>query len=271
VKYAFTGSASNVTIRGCVIQNYTSCNQCGAIWSRGDGWLITENEVRNNAFGGIDAGGNNTRVIHNNVHHNGQYGIAGGDGSNLLIENNDIAYNNTKHLDATFEAGGGKVTSITGVTWRNNRVHHNSGPGIWGDESVRNAVIEGNTVYDNGWAGIMFEISYDAVIRNNVVTNNGSCNVSGVMCDPRGAFWRVEILIFNFGLQSRQSVISGNTISGPNTLLLFLNQDRGAFSTWNWRAFSNGLTSSDWEFDCDTSDLSQSTCNAIGATINVTD
>ena len=266
-QYAFRGTAANVTVRGCIIQNYASCNQCGAVTSLGTGWLIEGNEIRNNAFGGVDGGGSNTVIRGNYVHHNGQYGIAGGDGSNLLIEGNEIAYNDTKHLDATFEAGGGKVTEANGVTWRNNNVYRNSGPGIWADESVSNAVIEGNTVSENGWAGIMVEISYNTTIRNNIVSNNSSCSVAGVTCDPRGDFWRVEVLIFNAGSQTIQSQISSNSISGPGLHLAFLNLDRASFRTWNWLVQGNGLSTGEWEFFCE----EVSNCNAVRATVTVVD
>lgn len=264
---AFIGSANNVTIRDCIIQNYNSPDQGGAIWSQGSGWLIQDNEIRNNRGGGIDAGGTNTRVVHNNVHHNGVFGIAGGDGSNLLIENNDIHWNNTRKVDGSFEAGGGKVTVVNGVTWRNNRVSHNSGPGIWCDESCRNVVMEGNVVWNNGWAGLMHEISYNAIIRNNTVSNNGSCSVTGVTCDPRGAFWRVEVLIFNAGLQGTQSQITGNTISGPNVHIFFLNHDRESWRTWNW--LITGNTYDTFDFECE--GPSSSNCMQVRNSVLVED
>lgn len=267
-QYAFRSAANNVTIQNCVIQNYNNPFNTGAVSPvEASGWTIQNNEIRNNSHGGVDLWGSNHRAIGNNVHHNGQFGIAGGEGSNILIEGNKINDNNTRRFDASFEAGGGKVTVANGITWRNNEVMRNSGPGIWCDESCRNVLIEGNTVRDNGWAGIMHEISYNAVIRNNTVSNNGSCSVAGVQCDPRGVFWRVEVLIYNAGLQNTQSVISGNTIGGPNIHIQFLNHDRESWRTWNWRIFGNTYDS--FDFECE--GPSSSNCTQVRNTVLVED
>lgn len=129
--------------------------------------------------------------------------------------------------------------------------------------------MEGNVVWNNGWAGLMHEISFNAVIRNNTVTNNGACNISGVVCDNRGAFWRVEVLIFNAGLQSIQSEITGNTLEGPNLHLLFLEHDRDNFHNWNWFVHDNVGVAGEWDFDCDTPDVSVATCNSVEDSIRV--
>jgi parallel beta-helix repeat protein len=56
---------------------------------------------------------------------------------------------------------------------RNNYVHDNEGPGLWTDINNISTLYEGNRVTDNYGPGISHEISYDAVIRNNVVEGNG--------------------------------------------------------------------------------------------------
>jgi parallel beta-helix repeat protein len=56
---------------------------------------------------------------------------------------------------------------------RGNYVHDNKGPGLWLDGNNIYALYEGNRVVDNYGPGIDHEISYDAVIRNNVVEGNG--------------------------------------------------------------------------------------------------
>ena len=266
VTYAFfVGSGkTNVTVRDCEITGYSSNLEAAVRYDAGSsGGLITNNYIHDNGAGGIDAGGNNHRVIGNRVERNGKYGIAGGDGENLLIELNEVHWNNSRHFDGTDEAGGGKVTVVDGVTWRNNKFSHNSGPGIWCDESCRGVVMEFNEVWNNGWA-VWHEISYDAQIRNNNIHDNARCNIAGVMCDPRGAFWLVELLIFNSGSQTIPSTITGNTITGPGGKVFFLNQDRDAFRTWNWTISNNGLSASDFDFECD----GISNCAQVQSSVN---
>jgi parallel beta-helix repeat protein len=58
-------------------------------------------------------------------------------------------------------------------------VHDNKGPGLWSDGDNINTSYEDNYVSNNGFEGIVYEISYDALIKNNVVVNNGFSTKSG--------------------------------------------------------------------------------------------
>lgn len=272
-EYAFTGSANNVTVENCIVQNYATEFNGAPIFPRGNGWLIQNNEVRANLHGGIDAAGSNTRVIGNHVHHNGQFGIAGGGGSNLLIQGNLVEHNNQDEHNAHFEAGGGKVTVANGVTWRNNVYRSNNGPEIWADIDVRNALYEGNTVEAAGWPAIMHEVSYDAVIRNNTLRSTG-CD------DPRGGEWCNVLFLYNSGHEQVTSIVHNNTIvkSGSGVKVWIFYQDRFVddnpngelYGNGNWRLFENGLNQGDVVMDCaPEGGLSQSECNAILADIEV--
>ncbi len=184
-RYAFDGSnqASEVTIRGLVIENYAPPLRHGVIlgsedgkWTT-DGWVIENCEVRYN--GTPDGGGMGIRlgdrmvVRNNNLHHNDQYGV-GGRGDGALIEGNEIAYNNYRQLNSPgFGAGGTKFVVTQGLIVRGNYVHDNWGNGIWTDIENRGALIEGNRVEDNAGQGIFHEIGYEIIIRNNVVKRNG--------------------------------------------------------------------------------------------------
>ncbi|MPZ48143.1 MAG: hypothetical protein GEU75_02330 [Dehalococcoidia bacterium] len=177
--YAFHGSARDVTIRGLVVERYMNPVQQGAIHGRAapngalsSGWRIEGNEIRNNYGGGIRLAPG-MQVVSNNIHHNGQIGLTGGEGSGILIENNEIAFNNTRNVVAGWEAGGTKFVLTDGLVVRGNFVHDNKGPGLWTDIDNINTLYEGNTVINNERMGIFHEISYAAVIRNNVVKGNG--------------------------------------------------------------------------------------------------
>src|SRR5439155_11628919 len=117
----------------------------------------------------------NMKVLSNYIHHNGQKGLGDG-GDNILVDGNEIAYNNTagfEYRGAYGEAGGTKFTYCNNLIVRNNYVHDNDGPGLWLDGSNYGWTIESNRTIQNREAGILDEISYDGIIRYNVVESEG--------------------------------------------------------------------------------------------------
>jgi parallel beta-helix repeat protein len=167
---AFRGqltAVANVVIRGLVVEKFavTGINAART-------WVIQGNEVRLNHGIGIHGG----EIVRGNyVHDNGQIGIVGNTatGVDLLYEDNEIARNNYARFKHGWEAGGGKWMRIRGLAVRRNYVHDNKGPGLWTDTENFDVVYEQNRVVNNTGAGIFHELSYDAVIRNNVVRGNG--------------------------------------------------------------------------------------------------
>lgn len=172
--FAFLGSTtvSDVLVQGLTVEKFANPAQKGAIFPNGgERWTVSHNEIRLNHGTGLSAfsGG---ALVANFAHHNGQKGL-GAMGSNVLVEGNEIAYNNTVGFRPGWEAGGTKFAVTTNLVVRDNYVHHNEGPGLWTDIDNLNTVYEGNFVSDNAGEGIFHEISYDAVIKNNVVLRNG--------------------------------------------------------------------------------------------------
>jgi parallel beta-helix repeat protein len=183
---AFESFASGVSISNLIIEKYASPPQRSAVRAaHAAAWTIENCEVRLNGSGGIGVG-NGSRIRSSNVHHNGQYGV-GGIGKDVVIENNRIWANNTRGFEFRWEAGGVKLVLSEGVVLRANSVYDNVGPGLWCDISCRDVVYEGNRVERNHDAGIFFEISYRAIIRNNVVRHNGISH--------RKWFWGADITI----------------------------------------------------------------------------
>lgn len=183
---AFDSLASGVSISNLTIEKYASPPQRSAVrGAHATAWTIENCEVRLNGSGGIGIG-DGTRIRSNNIHHNGQYGI-GGIGKNVVIENNRIWANNTRGYEFRWEAGGVKLVLSDNVVLRANSVHDNVGPGLWCDISCRDVVYEGNRVEGNHDAGIFFEISFRAIIRDNVVRHNGISH--------RKWFWGADITI----------------------------------------------------------------------------
>lgn len=177
--YAFvaSGTANNVTIKNFTIEKYANPGQRGAIYAfqtgdkKGIGWVIENNEIRNNHGGGITfADGNKVRF--NKVIANGQSGIDG-TGKDALVEGNEVAYNNATGYDSGWGAGGSKFFRAENLKVINNYFHHNDGPGFWTDIDNKGILYENNIAVYNNRMGIQHEISFDAVMRNNYLAHNG--------------------------------------------------------------------------------------------------
>ena len=196
---AFSGSASDVTIRGLAIEKYANRAQVGAIEARvGRHWIIEGNLVYRNHGVGI-LGGATSVIRGNRTLLNGQLGLAA-IGAGILVEDNEVAFNNTRGFNHYWEAGGTKFVLTEDLMVRGNHVHHNHGPGLWTDIDNIRTTYEGNLVYQNDYVGIFHEISFDAIIRNNIVALNGK--------DQDTWLWGAQIL-----LSTSQNVeVSGNTV-----------------------------------------------------------
>ena len=169
---AFEPTADDVTITGLVIEMYASIAQHAAIDALGrSGWVIARNEIRRNHGAGITVG-SRAQVRQNYISNNGQIGIVGS-GDDILIDANEIYHNNRAKFFQRWEAGGAKFVATKNLIVRGNFVHHNDGPGLWTDIDNVNTLYENNISDDNALMGIYHEISYAAVIRNNVVRRNG--------------------------------------------------------------------------------------------------
>lgn len=175
---AIYGDRPNVTVSGLIVEKYANPAQHGAIDNRfnnaddgADNWLIIGNVVRWNHGTGIKVG-RNARVENNFVHNNGQLGLSAvGDGA--VFDGNEVAYNGAIRYEVDWERGGTKFAGTEDVQLINNHVHHNNGPGLWADLNARNMLFANNRVVGNEKAGIYYEISYDAVIRDNYIEGNG--------------------------------------------------------------------------------------------------
>jgi hypothetical protein len=239
--FAFRSRAANVLISNITVEKYASVAQKGAIHAReGNGWTIENCEVRLNSGAGINIG-TGGRVRGCDIHHNGQIGIAG-DGRDIAIERNHIWTNNIGGFDFKWEAGGVKIASSNGVSFLDNHVHDNIGPGLWCDINCRNVVYAGNIVEHNQDAGIFHEISFSAVIRDNIVRNNGSGH--------RKWFWGADIQI----AASQDVDVHGNkvSVSAGGCGIVLIDQSRrlegggyGKYKTRNNNVYDNEVTFED--------------------------
>jgi hypothetical protein len=233
---AFGGTARGVLIDGLTIEKYASPAQFGAIDAhKAEAWTIRNCVIRLNSGAGIGAG-TGTTVTGTKIHHNGQIGVTGV-GTHITIEDSEIWANNTRGFDYTWEAGGVKLALSRDVVFRRNYVYDNVGPGLWCDIECRHVLYEANRVERNLDAGIFHEISFEAVIRDNVLRHNGTAD--------RPWYWGADILI----AASRDVMIQGNVVhSGLKRCGIMLidqsrpNQDGGRYETRNVLISGNDLT-----------------------------
>jgi hypothetical protein len=175
--YAIKGAAAKVRIEGLDIERYACEASDGAVDGRGNSgrmsqnWVVEKNVTRLNHGMGIRLG-DAMQVIGNKITENGQLGVGGG-GSDAIVEGNEIAGNNYAGYDYGWEAGGSKFAFTHNLVVRNNYVHDNDGPGLWTDLENDNTLYDRNHTASNREAGILHEVSYHAIIRNNVIENDG--------------------------------------------------------------------------------------------------
>jgi parallel beta-helix repeat protein len=209
---AVTGKVAGVLLEGFVIEKFANPAQEGAVRALGPDWRIRRNDIRLNHGHGLYALGG--QVLGNRIHHNGQLGLGGG-GDDQLVADNEIDHNNTAGFSALWEAGGTKWAETRRLVVRGNRSHHNQGPGLWTDINNIGTLYEGNTVHANASHGIFHEISYDAVIRNNRVTDNGRP-------DPQPGWGGAGIRI----AASPNVEVYGNVLAGNANAIILLQQER---------------------------------------------
>jgi len=170
---AIEKSADDVTVTGLTIEHFASRPQGGAV-QVGTGWKVTANEVRwNHAVGIMVIEGDKAELSRNTVADNGQLGIGQYKSADVRVTENLVTRNNTDGFwIADWESGGIKSTRSSG-TVSGNDIVANRGIGMWSDIAEYDRRITGNRIRDNAADGIRYEISYQAVIDQNVVESNG--------------------------------------------------------------------------------------------------
>jgi parallel beta-helix repeat protein len=193
---AFGGSAANVTLTAMTVQHYVPARLVAAIdGTRSSNWTMSNLHVTNNNEEGL-AVGPGSLVDNILADHNGNVGIGTGAVNNdpygqpfanliFTVQNSELSYNGAQD---SADAAGAKVLFTNGATFTNNYVHNNYGFGLWTDAYNTNTIYQNNHVTNNQAGGIFHEISYAAIIRNNVVSGNaiGYCTGLTYFCGTGG-------------------------------------------------------------------------------------
>ncbi|MFD9791128.1 right-handed parallel beta-helix repeat-containing protein [Streptomyces sp. NPDC059070] len=179
-QYAFGGTAQDVTLRYLTVQGFTAPQNEGVVnHDSADGWVVEHSAIQHNSGAALMAGARQ-QMRANCLRGNGQYGLnAYKDGApltGLVIEGNEIVGNNTDDWERRKPGcgctGGAKFWAVNGADVRGNWVHDNRGPGLWADTNNNDFRIENNVLEANDGAALIYETSYNAVIRDNTIRRN---------------------------------------------------------------------------------------------------
>lgn len=232
---AIRGEADNVTLKNITVEKYASAAQTGAIDIDGDNWSVEHVTARFNHGVGLVLG-RGTKVTGGHYNDNGQVGIGAWKAHGAEVVGVEAARNNYADFDRFWDAGGLKITESTGVTVKDSYIHHNNGVGLWFDIDMKNVLVENNTMSENRHVGLSYEISWDAVIRNNDFIRNGT------PAEGQPGNWLVGAQL---GIQNSTNVqVYGNTMEAANGAggIALLHENRGGSSMGTWTTKNISIT-----------------------------
>ena len=206
--FAFVGndtSDTGVTIEYLTIENFALLVARGGQHQLRRRWTIAHSTIKDNAPGAAMMIGSGNTIEHNCLTANGQYAfnayqnpgdpqqskVTGGP-QDIVLSGNEISYNDTCNWEASGKfpvktpagcagagqsdgcgcSGGGKFWQAQNVTVKNNYVHDNYNVGIWADTNDDGFDIEGNYFSANFDSALVYEISYNALIKGNMFAGN---------------------------------------------------------------------------------------------------
>ena len=181
--YAFGGYATDVTIEYLTVENFGTVggnqNQGVVNNDSSSGWTITHSAITGNAGAGVMLGSHDT-LRYDCLADNQQYGFNAYSASGvtgLNLDHNEITRNDSYNYEAKDPgcgcSGGGKFWDVDGAAVLDNWIHDNGDVGLWADTNNRGFDITGNYISDNSSYGLIYEISYNALISRNTFVRNG--------------------------------------------------------------------------------------------------
>ena len=180
--YAFTQHATNVMIQHLTIRNFVAPLDQGVVnHDSGDSWTIANNTIVHNTGAALMAGcatrSSATTASPTTVSTESNAYQAGNGITNLVFDHNEIAGNNTDKWEDRPRLWMHRRRQVLGRQARRSRTTTcttTSSVGLWADTNNRDFLFKGNYISDNDAEGIMYEISYNASIRNNTFIRNGT-------------------------------------------------------------------------------------------------
>jgi parallel beta-helix repeat protein len=203
---AANSGLNGVTVEYLTIQGFAPPGSQGAVNpNSNDNWTVAHNTIQDNLPGSALMVGSNNTIEYNCLTANGQYAfnayqspsdpdssaVTGGP-QNITLSDNEISYNDTCNFEATGKfpistpsgctgqgeangcgcSGGGKFWHDEDVTVEDNYVHNNYNVGLWVDTNNDGFNIQGNYFSGNYASALIYEVSYNALIKNNTFVDN---------------------------------------------------------------------------------------------------
>jgi parallel beta-helix repeat protein len=215
-------------------------------------WVVDGFEVSGARRWGINVGRTeHVTVQHCRVHDCGLTGIFTAFSDHVTIQFNE-SYDNHEH--GIYHSNSGDYPVIRG-----NRSHHNDGCGIHmngdrnmgGDGLISHALVERNTIWENGRAGgsaINCDGVSDSIIRNNLCYDNHASGISLYAIDGAEGSSRNQVYhntvvmgpdgrwVLNIPWWQRRSAPVGNRVA--NNIFYTSNPETGAILIWGEEALA---------------------------------
>jgi len=158
--------------------NTSAYKQIGAAVELSTGSVIESSDIQYTDFAGLQMGYLQTgsQAINCNISNNGDSGVNAAASYNFKVSRVKMNNNNTRNFNQLWHAGGFKAATDAYGTVEYSEAGNNNGSGIWFDytNSGSPIYIHHNNIHDNGpkEAGIFLEVTKNALVFNNVITNN---------------------------------------------------------------------------------------------------
>jgi hypothetical protein len=162
-------SLRNVTVRRFA----TPAANMAAVRAYSNDVTVADSTFEHNAYMGLSAMGNRFTFTNLLVQDNAYIGVHGHLSNDFSLSRSTILRNNTERFDYRHSAAGVKVTTATGIEFRNNYVADNLGPGLWTDLSGIDVTVVGNLLERNLRSSIFMELSGFVTVVDNVVIGSG--------------------------------------------------------------------------------------------------
>ena len=182
--YAFTSKATGVTVEYLTVEDFgkggDNPTQGVVNHTSGSRWTIEHDTVVHDAGAGVMLGSGD--ILRDDcLSDNSQYGFSvystAGSVHDVVVTGNEIAGNATYNWDAARPgcgcSGGAKFWTTIGAVVSGNYVHGNDNVGLWVDTDNSGFEITDNYISRNHAEGLIYEISYNALIARNTFVDNG--------------------------------------------------------------------------------------------------
>jgi hypothetical protein len=242
VAFGLNDHAAGVTIKYLTIQHFVGPQNNGIVnQGQGAGWTlqyttIQSNPDTNGGANGVMLGDDNV-VSYNCFTGNGQTGISSDGNTGFVVDHNEVSLN-ADGYEAAHPcgcSGGMKFFTSTKAIVTNNWIHDNGSVGLWVDTNNSFFLIQDNVIEKNLDEGIMYEISYNAVIDRNIIQSNGIGGNAQASDFPEPAIYISESGGYDAGAAVMLSgvdvngalLIAGNTFyDNADGVVLYQNADR---------------------------------------------